>query len=110
MHIPFPCFLLIHSSYCCAAPVKVPDPSAPGRRALDYIEPAKKAVAGAFTPFLFFSIGVAFCCLVLRSLFLSQHLKNLAYADAHFADRLIFFNCDSVAPATAKRLHEFAVL
>ena len=38
------------------APIKVPDPQAPGRKQLDYIEPAKKMVA-----------------------------------DAHFADRLMFF-------------------
>jgi hypothetical protein len=31
---------------CPAAPVKIPDPSAPGRKVLDYIEPAKKIVAG----------------------------------------------------------------
>jgi hypothetical protein len=29
-------------------------------------------------------------------------------ADAHFADRLIFFNCDTVTSATAKRLQEYA--
>jgi len=40
------------------APIKVPDPQAPGRKQLDYIEPAKKMVA-----------------------------------DAHFADRLMFFRC-----------------
>jgi hypothetical protein len=28
------------------APVKIPDPSAPGRKMLDYMEPAKKIVAG----------------------------------------------------------------
>jgi hypothetical protein len=33
-----------------AAPVKIPDPSAPGRKMLDYIEPAKKIVAGDTIP------------------------------------------------------------